>query len=282
MEINGIQLSKTGRTIGLCSARESKKYEEWKFNTGKGDSLLIEYEKAIADLSQKEASIVVLPEKLISVGKEEDSSFRQKLSDIAQRYQVYLVVGYTLNKGNSNQNLSWIISPKRQTLATYQKVNLFEGEAREGFKRGDSISVFEMDQMRVGTAICKDMDYQPFLRKYGREGIQILFVPAWDFEKDDWLHSRMAILRGVENGFVIARCARMGRLTVSDSHGRILAESNSTDGREASIVARIHISSYKTIYSYWGDWLAVLCLLAIAYFGFVSRKGAKEAQRRKE
>ncbi|HEX4849524.1 MAG TPA: nitrilase-related carbon-nitrogen hydrolase, partial [Puia sp.] len=272
METNGNDLSKTTRTIGLCSAPESQKYQEWTFNTGKGDSLLKDYEKEIAELSNKEASIIVLPEKIITVSEAQDSSFRQQLSIIAQRYQVYLIVGYTLTKGKSNQNLSWVVSPKGQTIANYQKVNLFEGEAYEGFQRGNSISVFEMDQMRVGTAICKDMDYQSFLRKYGREGIQILFVPAWDFEKDDWLHSRMAILRGVENGFPIARSARMGRLTISNSHGKVLAEASSADGREASVVGRIHISSYKTVYSYWGDWFAVLCLLVTAIFVFISLK----------
>lgn len=33
----------------------------------------------------------------------------------------------------------------------------------------------------------------------------------------------MAILRGVESGFSIARAAKQGRLTVSDSRGRVFA-----------------------------------------------------------
>lgn len=33
---------------------------------------------------------------------------------------------------------------------------------------------------------------------------------------DDRLHSRMAIKRGVENGFSMFRTARLGRLTISD------------------------------------------------------------------
>ncbi len=47
-----------------------------------------------------------------------------------------------------------------------------------------------------------------------------MLVPAWDFRRDGRLHARMAVVRGVENGFALARSAAMGRLTVSDSHGR--------------------------------------------------------------
>ena len=42
-----------------------------------------------------------------------------------------------------------------------------------------------------------------------------------------WLHSRMAMLRGVENGYAIARSARNGVLTVSDAYGRVSYEAPS-------------------------------------------------------
>jgi apolipoprotein N-acyltransferase len=53
--------------------------------------------------------------------------------------------------------------------------------------------------------ICKDMDFPGLSREYGQDDTALLLVPAWDFELDGWLHGRMAILRGVESGFSIAR-----------------------------------------------------------------------------
>ncbi len=60
-------------------------------------------------------------------------------------------------------------------------------------------------------AICKDMDFERTLRADARQGaIRILAVPANDFVKDDWIHARMAIMRGVENGFAVVRSAFHG------------------------------------------------------------------------
>jgi apolipoprotein N-acyltransferase len=92
-------------------------------------------------------------------------------------------------------------------------------------------------------------------------GVGLLLVPAWDFSKDGWLHSRMAVLRGVEGGYTVARAASRGRLTVSDPYGRILAERTSDSGPEVLLSAVAPIGPAHTFYSRAGDWFAWLCLL---------------------
>ena len=47
----------------------------------------------------------------------------------------------------------------------------------------------------------------------------MLLVPALDFTGDGWLHSRMALVRGVESGLTVVRAAAYGRLTVTDAGG---------------------------------------------------------------
>ena len=89
-----------------------------------------------------------------------------------------------------------------------------------------------------------------------------MLVPAWDFNVDRWLHSRMAILRAVENGFALARSARNGLLTLSDNHGHILAEATTVSGRFVSISAKIDVAAEKTFYTRTGDWFAWLCVAA--------------------
>ena len=63
-----------------------------------------------------------------------------------------------------------------------------------------------------GVTICKDMDFPAMGRDYANDGAGLLLVPAWDFVGDGWLHGRMAILRGVESGFSIARAPKQGIL----------------------------------------------------------------------
>ncbi|MEO7207628.1 MAG: nitrilase-related carbon-nitrogen hydrolase [Steroidobacteraceae bacterium] len=72
--------------------------------------------------------------------------------------------------------------------------------------------------------ICKDMDFPRTILGDAKSGIRLMGVPAGDFGKDAWLHARMAIMRGVENGFAIVRAADQGLLTASDAAGRLIAQ----------------------------------------------------------
>ena len=79
-------------------------------------------------------------------------------------------------------------------------------------------------------------------RQYARDGVALLIVPASDFVDDGWLlRGRMAMLRGVESGFSIARSAKLGILTASDDRGRVLAERNTIGPSFAMAVANIPV-----------------------------------------
>jgi apolipoprotein N-acyltransferase len=106
--------------------------------------------------------------------------------------------------------------------------------------------------------ICKDMDFPALSREYGAKRVGLLLVPAWDFTLDAWLHDRMAVLRGVESGFTIARAAKQGLLTVSDDRGRILAQQDAATVPFASLVATAPVRHDDTLYTRFGDWFAWL------------------------
>ncbi len=131
---------------------------------------------------------------------------------------------------------------------------------------------------RIGLAICKDMDFHDIGQAYAARNAQLLLVPAWDFSIDGWLHSRMAIMRGVENGFAIARAARSGRLTLSDDRGRVLAEASS-EKHDAELVGDLPLRETQTLYSRWGDWFAWLDLAAlIVLLGLALRRSRRETK----
>ncbi|ESQ88423.1 hypothetical protein ABAC460_15435 [Asticcacaulis sp. AC460] len=135
----------------------------------------------------------------------------------------------------------------------YLKQRMIPGLEAE-YTRGTEPLVFD----GIGVAICKDMDFAPVLRRYSGAGI--LLVPAWDFEKDARLHGRMAVVRGVENGFSIARSASQGLMTISDAHGRILAERASA--REPRhLVHDVPAGKGGTVYTRIGDAFAWLTLI---------------------
>ena len=61
-----------------------------------------------------------------------------------------------------------------------------------------------------GPADLQGHGFSALSREYARDGANLLLVPAWDFDLDRWLHARMAVLRGVENGFAVARAGATG------------------------------------------------------------------------
>ena len=116
-----------------------------------------------------------------------------------------------------------------------------------------------------GAAVCKDMDFPNPSRAYGAADLGLLLVPAWDFVDDGWLHDRMAVMRGVEYGFPIARVAKQGLMTVTDDRGRVLAERSSRATRPfSSLIADVPVRHEQTLYARFGDWFAWLCLAAAA------------------
>ena len=142
----------------------------------------------------------------------------------------------------------------------YDKHHLIPGVEPE--QPGHKRIILDQSSGRWGLQICEDMDFPPLSRDYAAGGANLLLVPAWDFNVDGWLQSRMAVMRAVENGFALARSARSGLLTLSDNRGRILAQTATAPSRFASISGILNVAGDETFYARTGDWFAWLCVAA--------------------
>jgi apolipoprotein N-acyltransferase len=156
-----------------------------------------------------------------------------------------------------------------QTMRSYLKKRMVPGLEAE-YRPGHAELITHMAAQPVGIAICKDMDFAQDLRLYGRRDVALMLVPAWDFDKDAYLHGRMAVVRGVENGFAVARSASQGLMTLSDAKGRIVAEKRTREG-PSMLIGDLPAGQGRTLYSRVGDvfgqmvtvvWLGLVILLA--------------------
>jgi apolipoprotein N-acyltransferase len=225
------------------------------------------YAAEITRLAQQGAQVIVLPEKIVNTIPATGIAIKNIFLNAAASNHVAIVAGYTqFTNDNTKQNRALVISAKGELLSDYQKVNLFEGEARSGFIPGNDISIFDLNNIASGVAICKDMDYSGFIRRYDKNNNLVMYVPAWDFIQDGWLHSRMAILRGGENGYAIVRTARQGQLTISDHKGKVLYEASCTNNKAAALIGKFPLVSTKTIYSQFGDWFGYFIAITAAIF----------------
>ncbi len=118
---------------------------------------------------------------------------------------------------------------------------------------------------RTGVAICKDLDFTSTGRTHAERDTPLLLVPARDFGDDAWLHARMAIPRGVEGGFAVARSARDGLLTLSDDRGRVVAQASSANADAAvTLIGDWPLRRTQTLATRLGDAFGWLCLILAA------------------
>jgi len=200
-----------------------------------------------------------------------DAEFSQAAAifqNAASRNQLTLVVGLARKGDPLDDNVALVLFPGGNAAdeMTYSKHHLvpgFEDHMRPG---SDRIG-FQRLAVPCGVEICKDMDFPALSRSYSADGVGLMLVPAWDFDADRWLHCRMAVLRGVEAGFSIARAAKQGLLTVSDACGRVIAEERSDAAPFSLLTARVLVTHETTPYARYGDWLPRACVVLFVSLG---------------
>lgn len=213
------------------------------------------YIQKINLLAKSGAEVVLLPEKIITIEKYDDNF--QRLFSVAQKNKVNLIVGVTRKDDRDFYNSAYVFSPVGEVLLEYDKKHLlpaFESRYTSGIKLG----IID----KWGIEICKDMDFTHPALDYSKQGVNIVFVPALDFHDDGWSHARVAMMRGVEGNYAVARAGQWGLLTLSDSRGRIInvVSSDVEDDTGAVLVSEIELGQGKSIYSKLGDSLGWLCL----------------------
>jgi len=225
--------------------------------SAEGEARQAGYVDAMQRLIGEGAKILLIPEATFGT----DTTTIPAFASLANQRNVTVGAGIAFHFGASDaHNMLTVFEPDATSPATYSKHHLLLG--LEQFVPGDGFTMLD-GKPRIGLAICKDMDSLDIGHAYAARHAQLLLVPAFDFEVDGWLHSRMAVVRGVENGFAVARTARAGQLTLSDDRGRVVAEASSVQ-RDAELVGDLPLHDTTTLYARLGDWFAWLDLGILA------------------
>jgi len=229
------------------------------------------YAQTIATNSSPPADLILVPEKIAMITDSVSAEAKNLFSVNAIRAKSDVVVGFDEKRNGVRRNEAILFAKDGSVEADYEKHH-FIPVLEDGYVPGKDYVVFERPSGLWGIAICKDMDFPRMGREYGKRGVGLLIVPAWDFTIDAWYHDRMAILRGVESGFTIVRSAKQGLQTISDSRGRLLLDRpGSTDGFVVSdgVAPVAHVA---TLYAKWGNWFAWLCTASLLSMLFLPRR----------
>lgn len=225
--------------------------------------LFRDYAGQAEKLAAAGAQIIVMPEKLGIVVDPNTRPTDAIFQSVADKSKSTIVVGMVHVSPPVQYNQARVYAPNTPVL-DYNKhhmLPLFESQ----FKPGTMLTLLPEPSGIWGVQICKDMDFASLSRQYGKAGTALILTPAWDFVVDRAWHGHIAIMRGVESGFSIARAAKNGYLTVSDARGRILAETPSNSAPFATLIAEVPAMHHATLYLLLGDWFAWLTLATLAF-----------------
>jgi apolipoprotein N-acyltransferase len=241
---------------------------EFPHDPGSSMELLQSYATRI-EAAPRDVRVFVLPEKIALVSDEGTKEVDALFEATAAHVHATIIAGIDRGTRTRRLNEARVYSPNG-SVTTYVKHHLVP-RLESVDQPGTGRTLINAPSGVRGVEICKDMDFPHLSREYGEDRVGLLFVPAWDFVIDGWLHGRMAILRGVEDGFTIVRSAKEGRLTVSDSRGRVLAEENNETGGFQTLFAAAPELHVNTLYARWGNWFAwlnIVLVVALLFAGF--------------
>ena len=172
------------------------------------------------------AELVFWAEAAVGVAAQDEADFVQAASDFAGEAGIYFVPAFwvvtqSFPQVPAENKLLWI-DPSGRVMTEYHKSIPVPGEP---IVPGDgSVPIFDTPFGRIAAVICFDMDFPHFIRSATRSGVDIMLAPSADWSEIDPIHTRMASVRGIENGFTVVRSVFQGRSSVTDAYGRVLVE----------------------------------------------------------
>lgn len=270
VRLSGSEVGSGEQAFRVALIASSNPEYEYNVRGGRAASWVDSYLNEVEDVAKSGVSVVLLPENIVSLTKGEILSLRQRIRDIAMRYNTTIIIGWSQIQAPDMFNEAVIFDSDGE-VQQYRKHHLIPG-LESGYQAGQDYLYFSIGDLKCGVAICKDMDFVDTGLEYAQRSVDLLFVPAWDFGVDGWLHSRMAILRGVESGFTVVRSARNGLLTISDSRGRVLAENQAIGSTFTKIVVDLSVERARTPFVLIGDvfgWGSIVVLCLLIFSGFV-------------
>jgi apolipoprotein N-acyltransferase len=174
---------------------------------------------------------------------------------------VYLSITYayytTEGKG---ENKHLLIDNSGQTQLDYTKryvsglAELDLGEAGVYRKGPEILQSVDTPYGRIAVSICRDMEFPHYMRQAGRDDVDIMLSPAYEWPKGLVVHS--VYMRGIEYGFSLVRPTYNGITIAQDFNGRILSHMDSDRTNDGILYADVPTRGVNTLYTEVGDLLA--------------------------
>lgn len=257
------------RVAGIVD--ETAVADSWQAHDVSGEVEVAEtYAQEIRRAARDGARFVVTPEGGMAWSSQAQNAILAPLIAASKQTGAQIIAGFHSDKPAADFTLSITPDGPIQRYDKRHPVPGLEDRYRPGHASG------WLGHGR-GMEICKDMDFPDTIRPDAAQGVRLMGAPAGDFGLDKWQHGRMAVMRGVENGFAMVRPAHDGLVIVSDAQGRLVAAKTDAPAGPTVVIADLPLGPGPTLYTRIGDlfaWLSVAATLVLAALAMRRRLNA--------
>jgi len=217
--------------------------------------------------AEKGAKIVVWNEASVVILKENENSWIDTIKMLAKNNEISLISSYIVPISTDPlkyENKLLSLNSKGEVVYQYLKHQPVPGEPST--KGKEPFKIMTDNGLNIGAAICYDFDYPYIAKAYGKLNVNIVAVPSSDWRGIDPLHTKMAALRAIEQGYSVLRSTRFGLSAVINPLGEMTAQQSSFDDNSKIMIGEAPIHRITTLYSIIGDAFVFVCMGFLAVF----------------
>jgi predicted amidohydrolase len=140
--------------------------------------------------------------------------YRSALTGLASNHRIVIAgASFWHEENGSGLNSGFVAYPDGR-LIRQDKIHPTRPEQAIGTIGGDTIAAFEIGGVRMGMAICYDVQFPELTRHLVAQGIDVLLVPSLTTERGYWRVRHAAHARAVENQIYVCVSPIFGNLGI--------------------------------------------------------------------
>jgi len=220
------------------------------------------------------AKIIFWSEGNLPIYEDDTAAFLEKAKSFAKDNNVYFMPALVefLYGQTKNNNLAIMITPEGELAYRYEKTISWYPSSSDGI-----VPIIDTPYGKIATVICFDMDYPSLITQ--AKDADIMLVPAFDTQKIDDYHTRVAFLRGIENGFSTVRQSNKGSSISADYLGNTLTYQNYFRTADKVMISDVPMKGEPTLYGETGEiffWVICLGFVLINAWYLIKRQSARK------
>jgi len=186
-----------------------------------------------------------------AIVEEENDASLATLRELARKSAIYIHIGSLAIRLTHERaaNRSFLIDPKGEIVARYDKIHMFDVDLADGesyresrnYRPGELAVLADLPWGRMGLTVCYDLRFPALYRALAEAGATMLTIPSAFTRQTGEAHWHVLIrTRAIENGCFVFAAAQGGRhengretyghSLIVDPWGRIIAEGGTEPG----------------------------------------------------